>query len=79
MSLAALPSGFDYALDTSTVGLVRLIVSNTPLTAYDVNYSCPADGKPVEHGGECTRCDMNARETMAKAPVVETAKATAKK
>lgn len=29
-----------------------------------VAYSCPADGKPVEHAGKCPRCDMDATVTM---------------
>lgn len=49
-------------------------MDNTPLTAYDVSFTCPADGKPVEKGGMCTRCDMDAKATLVKAPVAETAK-----
>ena len=56
-------------------------MDNTPLTAYDVNYTCPADGKPVEHGGMCTRCDMEAKEALVKSPMAlaVAAKARAKK
>lgn len=56
-------------------------MDNTPLTAYDVNYTCPADGKPVDHGGMCTRCDMEAKEALVKSPmtVAVAAKARAKK
>ncbi len=49
-------------------------MDNTPLTAYDVSYTCPADGKPVEHGGMCTRCDMDAKATLTKAPEAIAAK-----
>lgn len=31
------------------------------LVATQVDYSCPADGKPVEQAGKCPRCAMNAR------------------
>ena len=31
------------------------------LVATQVDYSCPADGKPVDQGGQCPRCAMHAR------------------
>lgn len=54
-------------------------MDNTPLAAYDVNFLCPADGKPVKHGGMCTRCDMTAKEAMVKAPVAVASKGPVKK
>ena len=56
-------------------------MDGTKLTAYDVSYLCPADKKPVEHGGKCPRCAADAREQMTKAPASGKAakvKATAK-
>jgi hypothetical protein len=41
------------------------------LVATRVDYTCPADGKPVEQAGHCPRCAMNARvqkTAMAAAP-----------
>ena len=43
----------------------------TTLVATRVDYTCPADGKPVEKAGHCPRCAMNARvqkTAMAAAP-----------
>lgn len=31
------------------------------LVATRVDYTCPADGQPVAHAGQCPRCPMNAR------------------
>jgi len=39
------------------------------LVATKVAYTCPADGQPVAHAGQCPRCAMNARiQKTAMAP-----------
>jgi ribosomal protein S27AE len=36
-------------------------MDGSALVATRVDYSCPADGKPVEKAGQCPRCAMHAR------------------
>lgn len=36
-------------------------MDGSTLEATQVAYLCPADGKPVEHAGQCPRCAVNAR------------------